>query len=68
MPIRVRRMRKLRDRTNLTEALKLIREAEYTIDSSAGSLGRPGAMKDTESAKGAVKRVLASGTKSRRLA
>jgi hypothetical protein len=64
MTIRVRRIRKIRglQEKNLTEALKVVREAEFTIDSSAGSLGRPDALKDEKTARSVVDRVLGRGS------
>lgn len=64
MAIRVRRIRTLRgsQSKDLAETLKMIREAEFTIDSGAGSLGRPGAVKDEKTAESFVSRVWNQGS------
>lgn len=55
-----RRVRKLRDlqRGDLKVVLERVREAEFTIDTGAGSVGIPKTLKSTESARGVVDRVL----------
>lgn len=63
MAIRVRRIQTLRgsQSKDLAETLKIIRDAEFTIDSGAGSLGRPGAIKDERTAESFVARVWGNG-------